>query len=247
MSSHPSDTIDRFQGGTITWKPVDPYASGPNVDVIIYQTHSWTLSRLNCSQAMIDSLGWYTDGGGAFNGVPSLACISSTVSCTASTFNTINQRTFCTDFSNTVQSSSGALIKTMTLSRSTNILIGFVGSSWAPEIKLANGNGAISWRVVALIDLTKNYPINSSPGMSYSYQPYENSRSFNLVTGALPVIRVIEGRQAIIQIPAADWDVTNDIRCRWANSSGAAGDECGDVCSNLPSAVLSARYLPFCF
>ncbi|CAF4236059.1 unnamed protein product, partial [Rotaria sordida] len=59
-------------------------------------------------------------------------------------------------------------------------------------------------------------------------------------TGSLPLIRVIEGQTAIIQIPAADWDRTDDIRCRWASSSGAAGDECATICNNLPSAILSS-------
>ena len=56
----------------------------------------------------------------------------------------------------------------------------------------------------------------------------------------MPIIRVIEGQAAVIQIPAADWDASDDIRCRWASSAGPAGDECGDICSNLPSATLSA-------
>mgnify|MGYP006897569287 CR=1 FL=1 len=61
------------------------------------------------------------------------------------------------------------------------------------------------------------------------------------MTGSLPIIRVIEGQTAVIQIPAADWDLTDDIRCRWASSTGAAGNECADICSNLPSAVISSR------
>ena len=62
-----------------------------------------------------------------------------------------------------------------------------------------------------------------------------------LVTGALPIVRVIEGQTAIIRIPAGDWDRTDDVRCRWALSSGSAGDECGDICLNLPGATISAR------
>ena len=66
-------------------------------------------------------------------------------------------------------------------------------------------------------------------------------RSIHLVTGSLPIIRVIENQTAVIQIPAADWDPEDDIRCRWASSTGAAGNECVDICNNLPGAVLSAR------
>lgn len=61
------------------------------------------------------------------------------------------------------------------------------------------------------------------------------------MTGALPIIRVIEGQTATIQIPAADWDVSDDIRCRWASATGSVGDECGDVCGNLPGATLNPR------
>ena len=52
---------------------------------------------------------------------------------------------------------------------------------------------------------------------------------------------MIEGRTAVIQIPAADWDMTNDLRCRWASPTGNAGDECGSICNNLPNANLSVR------
>ena len=136
--------------------------------MIVSQTHSWTLARLPCNQALVDSLGSYLDvsGGGSFTNEPNIRCQPTTGSCSGSMFVPINERTYCTDFSNAVQSSSGALIKRITLSRSTNIIVGFVGSAWAPEIKLANGNGASAWNVVTRIDLTKNYPINSSPGKS---------------------------------------------------------------------------------
>ena len=67
------------------------------------------------------------------------------------------------------------------------------------------------------------------------------------MTGSLPVIRVIENKTAIIQIPAADWDQTNDVRCRWASSTGAAGNECDDICNNFPNANLSSRLVNISF
>lgn len=63
------------------------------------------------------------------------------------------------------------------------------------------------------------------------------------MTGSLPLIRVVENTTAIIQIPAADWDTTNDLRCRWASSTGSAGNECDDVCNNFPNANLSSRFV----
>ena len=146
-----------------------------------------------------------------------------------------------------VQSSSGALIKRLNLSRTADIIVGFASVAWASEIIRTNGTtSASSWRVLTRIDLSKNYPINSSPGMKSILFRCILCLLFlscaNLVTGSLPIIRVVEGRQAVIQIPAADWDTTNDIRCRWASASGSAGNECGDVCNNLVTAVLSSRY-----
>lgn len=63
------------------------------------------------------------------------------------------------------------------------------------------------------------------------------------VTGSLPIIRVVENETAVIQIPAADWDIQDDVRCRWANKTGPAGDECGDICRNMPGATISLRFL----
>ncbi len=83
-------------------------------------------------------------------------------------FTTISQRTYCTDFALSVQISSGSLITKMTLSRTTNILVGFRSVAWAPEIPSTSGAFAGYWRVITRVDLTKNYPINSSPGMQLS-------------------------------------------------------------------------------
>ncbi|UJR24846.1 hypothetical protein I4U23_006215 [Adineta vaga] len=209
-----------YKGGTITWKPVDPYTNASLVQVIISEKHSWTLSRFTCDQTLIDTLGYYDDIyiGGIF-----LSCLSSSASCSSSLFQNSTDRTFCTDFSQAVNISTGSLIIKQTLSRTTNILIGFTGLAWADVIIPTSGTLQGYWSVMTRIDLTKTYPINSSP-----------------VTGSLPIIRVIENRTAIIQIPAADWDVTNTLRCRWATSPGAAGNECDDICNNLIDANLSS-------
>lgn len=153
-----------FQGGTITWKPSDPYTNSSTVEVVFSQTHSWTWSRLKCNQSTIDTLGWYTDGGGAFTGEPNIQCQPTTTSCPGTGFTTVSQRTYCTDFALSVQISTGSLITKMSLSRTTNILVGFKSYSWASEIPSTSGAMVGTWRVITRVDLTKNYPINSSPG-----------------------------------------------------------------------------------
>ena len=208
--------------------------------MIIYQKHSWPLNRLECNQSTIDNLGWYTDNGGPFAGEPFVQCLSAAASCTASGFTTVSQRTYCTDFSNVTQSSSGAVLVNRTLARTTNIIVGFVSSAWSPDIRMPNGTNASNFRIVTRIDLGQGFPINTPPGSVL--RSYCNTISTYIsVIASAPVIRVIEGQTAVIRFPILDWDTSNDLRCRWATSSGAAGDECGDVCSNLPGAVLSPR------
>jgi len=61
-----------------------------------------------------------------------------------------------------------------------------------------------------------------------------------IVTGSLPIIRVIENQLATIQIPAADWDTGQTLRCRFASDTYGYGDECAGICGNLPNANISA-------
>ena len=219
---------------------MDPYTNSSTVEIIVSQTHSWTLSRFPCNQALIDSLGSYLDGG-FFYGEPNIVCQPNATACGGTGWTTIMQPTFCTDFSIAVQISSGSLISRRTLSRSSNIRAGFASNSWAVEILTTAGAAANYWNVMTRIDLTQKYPINSSPGSFSGYTTFLILESIYLVTGSLPIIRVIEGQTAIIQIPRGDWDASDDIRCRWASSSAPGGNECGDICSNLPGATLSSR------
>lgn len=173
------------KGGSITWKPTDPYTNSSTVEVIIYQTHSWTLSRLNCNQTVIDTLGPYLDGG-SFYGEPDVACRPNATSCTGSGWTLISEPTFCTDFSLAVQISSGALIRKRVLNRNTNILVGFARNTWADEIRTGSGAQAIYWSVTTRIDLTQKYPINSSPGNLF---PIKYLLSFQVHSQSLDLCR----------------------------------------------------------
>jgi hypothetical protein len=58
-----------------------------------------------------------------------------------------------------------------------------------------------------------------------------------LVTGSLPIFQVYVNQPSVIQILADDWDPEQTVRCRWSYQYSL--DECGNVCFDLPSAVLS--------
>ena len=121
--------------------------------------------NLGCNHSLIASQGWYTDGGGSFTGQPFIQCQSTVSSCTGTGFTTISQRTYCTDFSTLLGTSSGALMKKINLARSTNITVGFTGTSWPSVIRKPNGAVASSWRLVTRINLPQTYPINVSPSI----------------------------------------------------------------------------------
>lgn len=137
------------------------------VEVIIYQKHTWPLEDLRCDHSLIASLGWYTDGGGPFTGVPFIQCQSTAGICSAAHFTTIRQPTYCTDFSTFLGTSSGALMTKVNLTRTTNITIGFTGNTGLPStIQQPNGAPVSIWRLLARINLGATYPINTSPGNS---------------------------------------------------------------------------------
>lgn len=225
----------------MTWKPTDPTSNSSNVEIQITLRHSWTLVRFQCDQNLINSQGVYFDNANS-GAYPTLICQSGTSACAASLFTTIDHITLCTDYNTIVQISSGSYSEKQMLSRSTDIDIAWTGGNWAEEIYLIGGTfpGALGWYVGTHIDLTLPiYPINSSPGSFFFYHFREVPSLFS-VTGSLPIIRVIENQVAIIQIPAADWDTGQTLRCRFASNTAGYGSECSDVCGGLPNANISA-------
>ena len=145
---------------------MNPYTNTTTVEIIICQSHSWTLDIFRCNQSTISTLDLYSDRRYSVAYDPWVDCLVAGV-CPAAGFAFIQEQTYCTDFSIALQSSSGALIKSRTIDRNANILIGYYSSAWAPEIQTALGVSAGAWRVITRIDLTQKYPINFSPGISF--------------------------------------------------------------------------------
>jgi hypothetical protein len=143
---------------------VDPYTNSSLVDIIVTHSHSWTLFYFACSQTTINTLGPFAD---FRNGLGAeIDCQSGLALCAASGFLDMNNRSYCTDFSIAVQSSSGSFIRRQRLDRNSNIIVGYVSGDWANEIRATAGGPPGGWRIITRIDLTQKYPINSSPGIS---------------------------------------------------------------------------------
>jgi hypothetical protein len=161
----PTTWSGHYKGGTITWKPTNPYANGSLIEILISEKHSFTLvTRYDCNENLIDNQLYYYDQAGT--ALPDLTCQPSATAaaCVSAQYTTIQHTLLCTDFSTQLDSSSGAYYTKQMLSSTTAIDIAYSSSSWNPVILTSTGVSAVYWYVGSHIALGTVYPINSSPG-----------------------------------------------------------------------------------
>ena len=173
MSLHPSifllliiTTIsyaDHYKGGTISWKPVDPYSLVSPIAIIITERHSWTLTRYQCNSTTISSIGAINDT--QSTQPATLTCISSSAACTASLYTTINSPLYCVDYSTILNVSTGTYTSQQNLAVGSVFDLSWRGSAWAVTLKTN------SWSLIAHIDLTPLTlnKINTSPGTPFHF------------------------------------------------------------------------------
>lgn len=151
---------DHYEGGTIVWRPVNPYSISGPVQIIIEHRQSFTASRYLCNLTTIASYGTITDNQNA--PPPALTCISSSTLCTTSGFQTINSSLICDDISSVLNYTSGTLLSTQTLPLNTEIDIAWRGAAWI------NPMHTNAFSLVSHISLTplNSGKINSAPGKS---------------------------------------------------------------------------------
>ncbi|UJR16863.1 hypothetical protein I4U23_003761 [Adineta vaga] len=210
--------LSHFRGGSITWKPVNVTAvNGSTVDIIIEQSYSWRRSSQWCNDATILAQGSIGD-------MNFLRC-ATTPHC-GGYINNLLTTVQCTDYSVSLDMSSGRKSSILTLNGDLQLVLQFYGAAW-----LTLQTGGQSWSISTIINLKSrkdNGRLNTPP-----------------ISSILPVIRVPVNVQRTIVIPMADDD--NDyLRCRWAQKNysmisspnNMTVDECGDVCSSVPNAIL---------
>jgi hypothetical protein len=152
---------DHYKGGTISWKPVNPYSLVNPVPIIITERHSWIWTRYQCNQSTVNTISTFNDTAST---VPAtLTCISSAAACTASLYQTISSPLFCVDFSVLFNISTGSYTSQQSLALNSSIDIAWRGAAWATQT-LDN-----EWSLVAYINLTavSGNKINTSPCMSF--------------------------------------------------------------------------------
>jgi hypothetical protein len=184
-----------FNGGTITWSPVDPYTNSSTVVVTITQTYSWTLSVVDCDvNVPISTSIW--------NGTnTNLTCKGGCSNQGNYSNKPIDILTDCISSSPSLDMMKSQRAKNVTLTIGAYFSIAYIGNSWK---SLANAVAGSSWSVVTFIDLRRRADgiLNTPPVSSVASPQY-----------------VIVNRPTQIKIPVYDVNEGDDIRCRWAKKN----------------------------
>jgi hypothetical protein len=188
-----------FDGGTITWQPIDPNINSSIVPITISQYYLWTASIMTCATDVPIS----TPAKAAEN--KNLTCVANCATNGGYSANPIDILTDC----QTVSSSTNV----MTSQRSVNINL-TAGAYFSVQY---------AWQYwIAL-----NYPRQSNPTWSLVCSIDLRLRPDGFINTA-PVASVISPQYAIVnqttEITIPVWDVNagDDVRCRWAvDTSGS--------------------------
>jgi hypothetical protein len=199
-----------FQGGTITWGPLNVSATGSPVTIVITQTYLWTVSRVLCTDAMIASnQSVIFNSGNARLNTETLNCISN---CPNGSFSYIAPpiRPYCTNISasNTTITSRRSDIIDLTIG--VDFTVAFQDFAWRPLTNIPSA----SWSLSMNIKLT----LRSDNGL------FNNAP---IVTAIAPIdIPVNQSTVINIEVRDVDGDI---IRCRWSVNSSDV-NECGGAC-----------------
>ena len=216
-------STSHFNGGTITWQPLNSSDVISPVSIVITQTYSWVHPTVPCSQSMINA---QTPINTIYNNNDVLGC---STACSASYGYTspVPIARYCISFSALLGITNTQRVDIVQLSANASFSIAFdpvAVSYWRP-LQLSSGAtpSTASWSISTSINLDRrsdNGLLNSAPiGIVISPVkiPYNTPQQI-----VIPVI-----------------DANNDfLRCRWAKKTPI--DECMDVCppASLPIGVV---------
>ncbi|CAF3521880.1 unnamed protein product [Rotaria sp. Silwood1] len=211
-----------FNGGTITWAPVDPNANSSPVVITITQSYSWSYPTISCTTNVPVSSG-KSDG--------NLTCITNCSTDGGYSSAPISILTDCTSYSSTLGIVSSERSVNITLNAGAYFYIAYTGGNW--RNLYSTSTGGLDWSIVTLINLQfrPDGIVNTPP-----------------ISDVLSPQYVIVNTTTLIDIPVSDVNIGDDIRCRWGVNNGSI-NECSNVCydlGGLPSGtVLSNCILTF--
>ena len=182
-----------FDGGTIRWEPVNPYATTPNIRVKITQSYNWAFPTIRCrTDVPITTPGRSTENS-------NLTCTADCSSDGGYASTPIDILTDCTSSSSSLGMMSSQRSKTITLAAGAHFYLANLGSAWVALNSPPQSN--LQWSIVTFIDLRQRPDgfINTPP----------------IAVVASPQYAFVN--QTIqITIPVSDDNLGDDVRCRWS-------------------------------
>ena len=137
---------------------MNPASLTSPVQLIITAQQSWTLSRYPCDETNVNIIGAYNDTKNVTTST--ITCISASADCTLAGYQNISLPFVCTDYSPTLNISTGVFTIRQNYTLNSVIDIAWRGASWSTNI-FTN-----SWSMISRINLTPVAGrINSPPGM----------------------------------------------------------------------------------
>lgn len=194
-----------FNGGTITWAPIDPYTNSSSIALAITQSYSWTYPTMTCATNVPVSSG---------RGDTNLTCIANCSTDGGYSNSPVDILTDCISYSSTLGMMSSQRSVNTTLNIGAYFYIAYTGTAWRdlydPTVS------SLSWSIVTLIDLRlRDDGIYNTPPVANVISPQY----------------VIVNTTSLIDIPVSDVNEGDDLRCRWAiNNVNLSIDECSGIC-----------------
>ncbi|CAF1251607.1 unnamed protein product [Didymodactylos carnosus] len=208
-----------FDGGTITWAPVNRTATGSTIQIILTQTYTWTYPTINCT-----TVGALINLQGKSKG--NLTC---TWNCGTASAGYIEPLIagYCTSLSDTtlmLTHSERSTLLNLTANDYFSVSFGAPingNGNYRSFADVGTGNSSGQWNITCVIDLRLRPDgfINTPP----------------IATVSPPVFISNIGAQ-YIYVGISDVDNDN-VRCRWSTGS----TECADVC--YPAAIPASTIL----
>jgi hypothetical protein len=186
-----------FNGGTIFWAPVDPYTNASTVVITITQTYAWVLSHVHCDvDVPISTTTWISDN-------VNLICIDNCSNDGGYSARPLDILTDCISSSSSLDMMTSQRSKNVTLTVGAYFTIVYTHGYWRA---LDNSYGVVGglWSIASLINLRRRSDgILNTPPVS------------SLVSPQFAIVN----RTTRIKIPVYDDNISDDIRCRWAQNN----------------------------
>ncbi|CAF1494176.1 unnamed protein product [Didymodactylos carnosus] len=194
---------NHFNGGAITWKPVNNSAITAPIQIEIIQTYTWIKSQVDCP-----TIGLPISIGTKTGCCSNLNC---TVNCATSTSYTAPPITpsSCIGYSTSLDLSYSQRTDIVSLNADDYFTVAFVSPSGTYRLLMSNLSA--KWTIASVIDIRRRMDTGkiNTPPVALVFSP--TSIPFGTTTQ--------------IHIPFLDVD-GDDVICRWSAGVG----ECQDVC-----------------